>query len=83
MEKGFRFLIPERHLPALPMSYSPVLGKLISSNKDELEKLGLFIECKRTQTERLYTAKYKEPLEILTDNIFSESNSNNLDSKEE
>ena len=60
----------------------PVLGKLIASNKEELEKLGLFIECKRTQTERLYTAKYKEPLEILTNDIFSVSNSNNS-SKEE
>lgn len=61
----------------------PVLGKLIASNKERLEELGLFIECKRTQTERLYTAKYKEPLEMITDNIFSVSNSNNLDSKED
>ena len=35
---------------------------------------GLVIESKRTATERLYTAKYKEPLEF---------DSDDLDSKEE
>ena len=82
-KKEFTFTISELVSKLNLFITPPVLGKLISSNKDELEKLGLFIECKRTQTERLYTAKYKEPLEILADNIFSESNSNNLNSKEE
>lgn len=52
----------------------PSFGKLLSNYKIELEKLGLVIDSKRTATERLYEAKYKEPLEF---------DNNNLDSKEE
>ena len=81
-KKEFTFTISEMVSKLNLFITPPVLGKLIASNKEELEKLGLFIECKRTQTERLYTAKYKEPLEILTNDIFSVSNSNNS-SKEE
>ena len=81
-KKEFTFTISEM-VTKLNLFITPlVLVKLIASNKEELEKLGLFIECKRTQTERLYTAKYKEPLEILTNDIFSVSNNNNS-SKEE
>ena len=51
-----------------------IFGKLLASYKKELERNGLVIECNRTATERLYTAKYKEPLEFGSDD---------LDSKEE
>lgn len=54
--------------------YPTSFGKLLSNNKEKLNRLGLTIECKRTATDRLYTAKYKEPLEF---------NNNNLDSKED
>lgn len=46
------------------------LGKLLASNKDELEKLGLIIKSKN-KSKRLYTAKYEEPLNIVQD-IFDE-----------
>ncbi len=36
-------------------------GKLLNNNMDNLKKEGLHIEQKRTATERIYTAKYKEP----------------------
>ena len=48
----------------------PVFGKLLANNKDELEKLGLTIKSKRTATDRIYTAIYKEP--ILERNSFEE-----------
>lgn len=51
-----------------------IFGKLLASYKKELERNGLVVECNRTATERLYTTKYKEPLEF---------DSNDLDSKEE
>lgn len=53
-----------------------VFGKLLKSNIESLAKLGLFIEYKRTATERLWNAIYKEPL----DDDFED---NNLKSKEE
>lgn len=81
-KKEFTFTISEMVSKLNLFITPPVLGKLISSNKEELERLGLFIECKRTATERLYTAKYKEPLEMLTNDIFSVSNSNNSDKEE-
>jgi len=37
-------------------------GKLLNSNINNLEKEGLHIEQKRTSTERLYYAKYVEPI---------------------
>ena len=48
----------------------PVFGKLLANNKEELEKLGLTIKSKRTATDRIYTAIYKEP--ILESNNFEE-----------
>ena len=47
----------------------PVLGKLIASNKEKLERLGLYIEEKRTSTERLYYARFSEPIEMADNEI--------------
>lgn len=38
-----------------------VFGKLLNNNLTILKKEGLSIELKRTATDRIYTAKYKEP----------------------
>ena len=46
------------NLPITPSAF----GKLLSNNIHNLEKEGLCIEQKRTSTERIYTAKYKEPI---------------------
>lgn len=51
------------------------LGKLLASNKDELEKIGLTIKSKN-KSKRLYTAKYEEPLNIIQD-IFEDENNLN------
>ena len=51
------------------------LGKLLASNKDELEKLGLIIKSKN-KSKRLYTAKYEEPLNIIQDIFEDEDNWN-------
>ena len=40
-----------------------VFGKLLKSNLDNLEKEGLHIESKRTGAERIYVAKYEEPID--------------------
>ena len=48
----------------------PVFGKLLANNKEKLEKLGLTIKSRRTATDRIYTAIYKEP--ILESNSFEE-----------
>lgn len=48
----------------------PSFGKLLASNKDELEKLGLFIESKRNSTERLYIAKYQKSLGMIDDKLY-------------
>lgn len=45
------------NLPITPSAF----GKLLNNNIHNLEKEGLYIEQKRTSTERTYTAKYKEP----------------------
>ena len=37
-------------------------GKLLNNNIANLEKEGLHIKLKRTATERIYTAKYEEPI---------------------
>lgn len=48
----------------LNMNIPPsTFGKLLNSNLDNLEKEGLHIEQKRTATERLYVAKYEEPID--------------------
>ena len=51
------------------------LGKLLASNKDELEKIGLTIKSKN-KSKRLYTAKYEEPLNIIQDIFEDEDNLN-------
>ena len=51
------------------------LGKLLASNKDELEKIGLTIKSKN-KSKRLYTAKYEEPLNIIQDIFEDEDNWN-------
>ena len=38
-------------------------GKLLNSNIDNLQKEGLHIEQKRTVNERIYYAKYEEPVD--------------------
>lgn len=48
----------------------PVFGKLLANNKQELEKIGLTIKARRTATDTIYTAIYKEP--ILESNSFEE-----------
>lgn len=40
-----------------------VFGKLLKNNLDNLEKEGLHIESKRTGAERIYVAKYEEPID--------------------
>ena len=80
-KKEFTFTISEMVNKLNLLITPPTLGKLIASNKEELEKLGLFIESKRTATERLYFAKYEEPLETITENVFNTSN--DLEPKEE
>lgn len=39
-----------------------VFGKLLKKNLTNLEKEGLYIEYKKTSNERLYIARYKEPI---------------------
>lgn len=61
-QKDFSFTVSEitskLNLTITPSSF----GKLLNSNMKNLEKEGLFIEQKRTANERLYIAKYKEPI---------------------
>ena len=61
-KKEFSFTTSEitsqLNLPIVPS----VFGKLLKNNLDNLEKEGLHIEYKRTGTERIYIAKYEEPL---------------------
>ena len=61
-QKEFTFktsdIVGDLKLPILPS----VFGKLLRQNLDNLEKEGLHIESKRTGTERLYYAKYEEPI---------------------
>ena len=63
-------MVSKLKLNVIPSTF----GKLLANHKEELERNGLVIESKRSATERLYTAKYKEPLEF---------DSDDLDSKEE
>ena len=51
------------------------LGKLLASNKKELENLGLTIKSKN-KSKRLYTAKYEEPLNSTLDIFEDEDNWN-------
>lgn len=46
----------------LKLNLTPsVFGKLLNNNLSILKREGLSIELKRTATDRIYTAKYKEP----------------------
>lgn len=46
----------------LKLNLTPsVFGKLLNNNLSILKKEGLYIELKRTSTERIYFAKYQEP----------------------
>ena len=75
--KEFTFTSSEM-VSKLNLSIIPsVLGKLIINNKKKLEKLGLYLECKRSASERLWNASYKEPLD---DYLYE---TNNLKSKED
>lgn len=62
-QKKFSFTISEitgkLNLQIVPS----VFGKLLKSNLDNLEKEGLHIESKRTGAERIYVAKYEEPID--------------------
>lgn len=62
-QKEFSFTISEitgkLNLQIVPS----VFGKLLKSNLDNLEKEGLHIDAKRTGTERIYVAKYEEPID--------------------
>lgn len=76
-KKEFTFTVSEM-VSKLNLFITPsVFGKLLKSNIENLKKLGLFVQCKRTATVRIWNAIYKEP--IYDD--FEESN--NLESKEE
>ena len=60
-QKDFSFTASEI-TSKLNLQITPsAFGKLLNSNMNNLEKEGLHIEQKRTSTERIYTAKYKEP----------------------
>lgn len=72
-KKEFSFTISEMVSKLNLFITPPIFGKLLANNKQELEKLGLFIECKRTATERTYKAKYIEPLEITYEDVFDDS----------
>lgn len=62
-QKEFSFTVSDI-TSKLNLSITPsTFGKLLSANLNNLEKEGLHIEQKRTSTERIYTARYVEPLE--------------------
>ncbi|MDD4831520.1 MAG: AAA family ATPase [Bacilli bacterium] len=62
-QKEFTFTVSEI-TSKLNLTITPsVFGKLLSDYKNILEKEGLHINLKKTSTERLYTAKYQEPID--------------------
>lgn len=61
-QKEFSFTISDI-TSKLNLNLTPsVFGKLLNNNLSILEKEGLHIEQKRTSTERIYFAKYTEPI---------------------
>ncbi len=60
-QKDFSFTASEITSKLNLQITSSAFGKLLNNNLLNLEKEGLYIEQKRTATERIYTAKYKEP----------------------
>lgn len=61
--KEFSFTISEITSKLNLQIVPSVFGKLLRSNLDNLEKEGLHITPKRTGTERIYLAKYEEPID--------------------
>lgn len=61
-QKEFSFTISDITSKLNLQIVPSVFGKLLKSNLDNLEKEGLHIELKRTGNDRIYTAKYKEPI---------------------
>ena len=62
-QKEFSFTISEITSKLNLQIVPSVFGKLLRNNLDNLEKEGLHIESKRTGTERIYNAKYEEPID--------------------
>lgn len=62
-QKEFSFTISEI-TSKLNLQITPsVFGKLLKNNLENLKKEGLHIDIKRTATERIYTARYEEPID--------------------
>lgn len=61
-QKEFSFTISDITSKLNLQIVPSVFGKLLKSNLDNLEKEGLHIELKRTGTDRIYNAKYEEPI---------------------
>ena len=62
-QKDFSFTISDITSKLNLQIVPSVFGKLLRSNLDNLEKEGLHIEAKRTGAERIYVAKYEEPID--------------------
>ena len=62
-QKEFSFTISDITSKLNLQIVPSVFGKLLKSNLDKLEKEGLHIELKRTGTDRIYYAKYEEPVD--------------------
>lgn len=61
-QKEFSFTISDITSKLNLQIVPSVFGKLLKNNLDKLEKEGLHIELKRTGTDRIYYAKYEEPI---------------------
>ena len=62
-QKEFSFTISDITSKLNLQIVPSVFGKLLKSNLDKLAKEGLHIELKRTGTDRIYYAKYEEPID--------------------
>lgn len=62
-QKEFSFTISDITSKLNLQIVPSVFGKLLKSNLDKLAKEGLHIELKRTGTDRVYYAKYEEPID--------------------
>lgn len=62
-QKEFSFTISDITSKLNLQIVPSVFGKLLKSNLGKLEKEGLHIELKRTGTDRIYYAKYEEPID--------------------
>ena len=62
-KQDFTFTISEITSKLKLQIVPSAFGKLLNSNLEYLRKEGLYIELKRTSTDRIYTAKYKEPID--------------------